>query len=108
MQKSIHSREYAIFLGLLRAKRRAAGVTQVQLAERLQTTQSRISHIETGERRLDVVELRVLCQAMGISIRQFIDELETALGADAAPGREVGGEPSRGLEARGHPQRSQM
>jgi transcriptional regulator with XRE-family HTH domain len=76
MEKSVFTHEYAIFLKQLRHARKAAGLTQVQLAERLQQTQSWVSKCERGERRLDVVELRAFCHAMGIPLQQFIQQLE--------------------------------
>lgn len=79
MEKSIFTQEYAIFLSNLRAARKAAGLTQEQVADRLGQTQSFVSKCERGERRIDVVELRAFCQAIGISFSDFILQLETAI-----------------------------
>lgn len=79
MEKSIFTKEYALFLSHLRAARKAAGLTQEQVAERLGQTQSFVSKCERGERRINVVELRAFCQAIGISFADFIQELETAM-----------------------------
>ena len=49
---------YRRFLGRLRAARREAGITQVEAARRLGKTQSFVSKSESGDRRVDVVELR--------------------------------------------------
>lgn len=49
--------EYQRFLERLRAAREAAGLTQVEVARRLGRPQSYVSKSESGERRLDVVEL---------------------------------------------------
>jgi transcriptional regulator with XRE-family HTH domain len=76
MDKSIYSREYEIFLRRLRAARRGAGLTQAQLAERVDQTQSFISKCERGERRLDIVEARAFCIAIGISFPRFVAEFE--------------------------------
>ncbi len=56
---------------LLRAIRRERGVTQVQLAERLEMVQSKISKYEKGELRLDFVEVEAVCEALGTSLRSF-------------------------------------
>jgi transcriptional regulator with XRE-family HTH domain len=68
-------------LGLLRETRRAAGVTQVQLAERIGETQSHYSKMERGEVRLDVLQLRTICAALGTALPAFVAELEKRLTA---------------------------
>lgn len=77
--KSIRNKAYLNLLSLLRQKRMAKGVTQEQLAFRLGVKQGLISKIETHERRLDVIELREICNALGISFSDFIQELEILL-----------------------------
>jgi transcriptional regulator with XRE-family HTH domain len=79
MKKSIHTSEYAAVLRLLRADREASGVTQVELAERLGTTQSHVSKIERGEARLDVIQLRTVCHAIGVTVVDFVKRLEGEL-----------------------------
>ena len=61
---------------LLRSMRKAAGLRQADLAERLGTTQSFVSKIENGERRLDLVELEEVCKAMSMSLSQFVSMFE--------------------------------
>jgi transcriptional regulator with XRE-family HTH domain len=75
MQKSRTKREYAEFLRHLRAARQKAGLTQIELARRLRSTQSFVSKCERGERRLDVVELRLWCEALGVSLPSFVADL---------------------------------
>ena len=65
---------------LLRELRREAGLRQVDLAMLLDRPQSYVSKIESGERRLDVLELREVCRATGTSLVQFAERLEAALG----------------------------
>jgi transcriptional regulator with XRE-family HTH domain len=38
-----------------------------------------VSRSETGDRRLDVIELRALCRALNVPLREFIDRLEAEL-----------------------------
>ena len=52
------------------------GLTQSTLAERLTIPQSTISKIESGQRRLDLLELRRYCRAAGTSLPEFVDYLE--------------------------------
>jgi transcriptional regulator with XRE-family HTH domain len=79
MDKTIYTREYAVLLRLLRKIREDASVTQVELAKRLKETQSAVSKIERGERRVDVVELRTICQALGVPFLGFMKLLEREL-----------------------------
>lgn len=52
MEKSIYTREYVVLLRLLREARERAGVSQVELAARLGQSQSFVSKLETGDRRI--------------------------------------------------------
>ena len=65
--------------GLLRRVRLDAGIHQSELADRLGRPQSFVSKYESGERRLDVIELRQVCNALGLSLLEFIDRLEQEL-----------------------------
>jgi transcriptional regulator with XRE-family HTH domain len=79
MDKSIYTDEYAVLLALLREARRAAGLSQVQLAERLGQSQSFVSKAEKGDRRLDLIQLRTICQALGTTLPDFVARLEERL-----------------------------
>ncbi|MDV3348830.1 helix-turn-helix transcriptional regulator [Leptothoe sp. LEGE 181152] len=57
MGNSVYSERYKAFLRRLRAARKEAGLTQEDVADRLKVHQSYISKCESGERRIDVVEL---------------------------------------------------
>jgi transcriptional regulator with XRE-family HTH domain len=65
---------------LLRQVRTDAGLTQTDVAQRLGQPQSFVSKYESGERRLDILELREVCQAIRIPLPEFIRRLEQALG----------------------------
>lgn len=79
MDKSIYSKDYSVLIEKLREAREAEGMTQTQLADKLEQTQSFVSKVERCERRLDVVELRAFCKAIGISFRNFIGEIDRYL-----------------------------
>ncbi len=79
MDKTIYTREYAAVLRLLKKARESAGVTQVQLAERLGQTQSFVSKIERGERRLDIIQLRTILQEFEVPLSKFVVQLESVL-----------------------------
>lgn len=54
---SVHSLAYKDFLHRLKKARLDAGLTQRQVSEALRVPQSFVSKSESGERRVDVVEL---------------------------------------------------
>ena len=77
--KFIHNKAYQQLLSLLRSKRLDRGITQEELASRLGVGQGIVSKIETHERRLDLIELREICLALGISFPEFVMEFDTNL-----------------------------
>ena len=64
---------------LLRSIRHEANLRQSDLAERLGRPQSFVSKYESGERRLDLIELKQVCQALGISLEEFVQRFEEPL-----------------------------
>ena len=79
MPSSVHTQEYVVFLQLLREVRTSAGVTQADLASRLRRPQAYISKYESGERRLDVIELREICRALDVELTDVVAQLERVL-----------------------------
>ena len=79
MEKSVTSEDYKVLLTCLREARESAGLTQADMAERLGLSQSQVSKCERGERRVDVIELREWCKAIGIGLPTFIRNLERHL-----------------------------
>ena len=59
--------------GLLRQIRIEAGLTQIALAEALGQSQSYVSKYESGEQRLDLIELEEICAATAISLHAFVE-----------------------------------
>ena len=72
MVKSIHTKEYAYFVERLRKARLEAGLTQVQVARKLGRPQSPISNIESGQQRIDVVELKRFAKMYNKDINYFL------------------------------------
>jgi transcriptional regulator with XRE-family HTH domain len=70
ISKDRHSR--AKLQHLLRQVRTEAGFTQSQVAEKLKLPQSYVSKYESGERRLDLLELEDVCNAIGIPLVEFV------------------------------------
>lgn len=76
MPKSLRSPRHKALLSVLVASRREAGLTQVQFAERLKRPQSWVAQTEIGQRRLDVVELFDVAEALGVDIHLLIDRID--------------------------------
>jgi transcriptional regulator with XRE-family HTH domain len=79
MDKSIHTDEYAVLVELLKESREAAELTQEELAKKLKQSQSFVSKMETGDRRLDLVQLRTVCAALGVTLADFVAQFEGRL-----------------------------
>lgn len=75
MAATIHSPGQKALCAILIAERRQAGLTQMDLAERLRCHQSLIARIESGERRIDVIELIALSQAIGCAPEKILLEV---------------------------------
>jgi transcriptional regulator with XRE-family HTH domain len=75
----MHEAPYKVLIECLRSARRAANVTQANLAKRLGKGQYFVSKYERGERRVDVVELREICIALDISLTDFLEAFEQKL-----------------------------
>lgn len=71
--------EHLVVRELLRQLRTEAGLRQVDLAVRLGLPQSFVSKYESGERRLDILEVRQVCRALDTSLSHFVERLEGAL-----------------------------
>lgn len=77
---SIYSREYKAFLKRLREARKAAGLTQAQVAQALGRPQSFVSKCESGERRVDAVELAVFARLYRKPLHFFVGVSERGRG----------------------------
>jgi len=83
--RKVFTEKYYRFHSLLRTSREAAGLTQVALAALLDRPQSFVSKSESGERRLDLVELHEFCQVLGLSLVEFVTCFEAALADSDEP-----------------------
>ena len=61
---------------MLRELRVRAGLRQVDLARLLRQPQSFVSKYESGERRLDLIELREVCHALGVTLVDVAGQFE--------------------------------
>jgi len=76
VEKSLYTIQQQKLQTLLRQIRTEAGLRQAELAERIGEPQSFVSKYEIGERRLDILEVRAICEAVGITLQEFVRRLE--------------------------------
>jgi transcriptional regulator with XRE-family HTH domain len=74
MRKSRYTKRYDQLLAALRQARKNSGLTQTQVGRKFGAHASFVSKIESGERRIDVVELADLCHVYGISIPMLLQD----------------------------------
>jgi transcriptional regulator with XRE-family HTH domain len=70
---NIHSQKYKIMLKKLVEARNESGMSQTQVAKKLSKPQSYISKCESGERRIDVIELTGFAQLYNKTLDYFIE-----------------------------------
>ncbi|HEX7933049.1 helix-turn-helix transcriptional regulator [Paraburkholderia madseniana] len=75
MAHPIHDPRYQQIATLLTERRKARGLLQQDIAERLGRPQGFVSKVESGSRRLDVIELLDFLRALEADPHEFIDRL---------------------------------
>jgi transcriptional regulator with XRE-family HTH domain len=73
---AVTSPEYQRMLARLKQARADAGLSQVQVAERLGIRQTLVSKIELGERKIDPIELARFAEVYGRTIEWFLSDKE--------------------------------
>jgi len=71
-RSSVKARRRKVLLSLLRQTRLDAGLRQTDVADKLGKPQSFVSNYESGERRLDLLELQTVCEALDIKLLDFV------------------------------------
>ena len=72
MDKTIKTKEYARFIEKLRKARLEAGLKQIDVAKKFKRPQSYISRVESGEYRLDILEVKRFAKIYGKSVDYFV------------------------------------
>lgn len=83
MPKTLRSPRQKRLIELLVTHRKAAGLSQAALAEALGRYQSVIAAIESGSRRVDVIELLDIADIVGFDVHELIDTLRATPGPSA-------------------------
>lgn len=76
MPKTLYRPENTILRTQLRRAREAASLTQLDLSDAIGKSQTFVSDVERGVRRLDIVELWEMCRAMGLDLTAFVAEFQ--------------------------------
>src|SRR5258708_828463 len=72
MNKTIFSKVHRDLVSRLRRARMAAGLTQAQVAKKLKKPQSFVARFESGQRRIDVVELSYVAEIYGCTLADIL------------------------------------
>lgn len=73
MTKSLYSNEHKKIVDQLKIARKEASLDQNEVAKLLGKTQSFISKIEAGQRRIDVVQLKEFAKVYKKNLSYFVD-----------------------------------
>jgi transcriptional regulator with XRE-family HTH domain len=74
-KKTIRSEQYKDLIEQLCQERQRLGLSQTEVAEYLNMRQSDISKIETGERRIDVLEFKALLKTYRVDENKKLKRL---------------------------------
>lgn len=73
MGKSVQSKDYKKVIERLRQARNQSGLSQQEVADKIVKPQSYVSKVESGERRLDVVEMKKLAEIYKKDMSFFVE-----------------------------------
>jgi len=72
MKKAIYSTEHKHIVERLKLARKKANLEQTEVAKKLKVSQSFISKLESGQRRIDLVQLKELAKLYKKPLEYFI------------------------------------
>jgi len=75
MSRTLDARRHEALRAFLVERRKLAGLRQVDLAKRLGRSQSYVSHIEIGQKRIALIELIEWAEAIGFDPEEAITEI---------------------------------
>ncbi|MFB6451239.1 helix-turn-helix domain-containing protein [Bradyrhizobium tunisiense] len=75
MSRTLQSTRHEALRLFLIEKRKKAGLTQTEVASKLKRYQSFVASVETGQRKLDVVQLIAFAEAIGFDPREAIKRM---------------------------------
>ena len=81
MPQSIHTPAYAALKRELRACRESAGLSQRELAAHLKVPHSWVAKVESGERRIDLIEFCWFMNGCGCNTEEIFARINFRIGA---------------------------
>ncbi|MER9186642.1 helix-turn-helix domain-containing protein [Mesorhizobium australicum] len=75
MPKSLHSKRHLIIAAALAEQRRSKGMSQAQVAKAFGRHQPFIANIESGQRRVDLVELLELGEIIDLDVLALVKQV---------------------------------
>ena len=72
MGKTIRTKEYAVFIERMIKARMQSGLRQIDVAKKMKRPQSYISRVESGEYRLDILEVKKFAKLYNKDIHYFV------------------------------------
>ncbi|AYG58004.1 helix-turn-helix domain-containing protein [Rhizobium jaguaris] len=76
MAKTLHSKRHEVLVAAIAEQRRAKGLSQAQVAKLLGRHQPFIANIESGERRVDLLELITIANIIELDVHALLDRLQ--------------------------------
>jgi len=77
MSRTLRSRRHEALVAFLIDRREKAKLTQAELAKKLGRYQSFVARVESGQRRIDIIELLDLAEVIGFDPREALKRLIT-------------------------------
>jgi len=75
----IYEPEYQVLIDCLKTYRLQSKMTQQELANSLGCSQTYVSKYEQSQKRLDIIEVRKICNCLGVDLIELITEFEERL-----------------------------
>lgn len=76
MPKSVHSERHKLVASAIAGQRGSKGLSQAQVARALGRHQPFIANIESGGRRVDLVELLDIAAIIGLDVQALVEALQ--------------------------------
>ena len=93
--KFLRTPEHKRLMKMLTTARKSKGLTQQQLAEQIGENQNFISKYESGERRLDFLEVAAISRPIGFNMSNAVREIEAEYGPIVNPKQRKAGKKAK-------------